>query len=141
MISKSRFYLKVDEGLRRLPKTVRDSKHALPQFAGTKQKMIVAYYDRSRLVLKGSYIRFDSKGYWESEQSGEAVVDLQNAVDGFERARRMKVPDLTMARKAKALAAQHLWKVSDADCDAILADLATGTRHKAIPILRPLRPI
>ncbi len=101
--------------------------------------MIEAYYDRSRLVLKGSYLHFDSKGYWDSEQSDGAEVDLEDAIDRFERAKRMKVPDLTMARKAKALGSQHRWPVSDADCEAILADLAAGTRHKAIPILRPLR--
>ncbi len=77
-----------------MPKTVVDSKHSLPQFAATKQKMIEAYYYRSRLVLKGSFIHFDSQGYGDSEQSEGAEVDLE-AIDRFERAKRMKVPDLT----------------------------------------------
>src|SRR5262245_43823220 len=40
--------------------------------------------------------------------------------------------------KATAQQSQHRWKVTDADREAIVADLIhTGRRHKGIPILRP----
>jgi hypothetical protein len=49
------------------------------------------------------------------------------------------LPDLRMIIKAKAQMSQHRWKVTDADREAIVADLIhTGRRRKGIPILRPM---
>lgn len=140
--SKTR-YLKLDQGIiLRLPKAFGDwkSKHAFPQFAGTKQKIINALYDGGRLDLIGSYIHFDGKGRWDRESSGFAAVDLLDAADRIARAKRMKVPHLPMIIKAEAQRSQHRWKVTDADREAIVADLVeTGRRHKGIPILRGKR--
>ncbi len=67
--------------------------------------MINARYAHGRLDLYGSYIHFDGEGYLDIEQSGYAEVDIDDAVDRIARAKRMRVLDLTMVRKAKALGA------------------------------------
>ena len=138
-VFKTRYYLKVDEGmLRRLPKAFIDwpPKRAFRQFAGTKQKYIEAVYDGGHLDLVGSYVYFDAKGNLDSTALALAAMNYMEAGDDMARAKRMAIPDLRMIIKAKA-ASQHRWKVTDADREAIAADLIhTGRRHKAIPILR-----
>ena len=138
---KTRYYLKLDEGIRRLPKTFLSwqSNHFFRQFAGTKQRIIEALYDGGRLDLHGLYIHFDPKGHWDRKRSQFAVVDVVDAVDRIDRAKRMAVVDLPMIIEAKAQRSQHRWRVTDADREAIVADLIhTGRRHKGIPILRPV---
>ena len=140
---KTRYYLKLDEGIRRLPKTFLSwqSNHVFLQFAGTKQRIIEALYDGGRLDLHGLYIHFDPKGHWDRKRSQFAVVEVVDAVDRIDRAKRMAVVDLPMIIEAKAQRSQHRWQVTDADREAIVADLIlTGRRHKGIPILRPVSP-
>jgi len=89
--------------------------------------------------LHGLYIHFDPKGHWDRKRSQFAVVDVVDAVDRIDRAKRMAVVDLPMIIEAKAQRSQHRWRVTDADREAIVADLIhTGRRHKGIPILRPV---
>ena len=140
---KTRYYLKLDEGIRRLPKTFLSwqSNHFFQQFAGTKQRIIEALYDSGHLDLHGLYIHFDPKGYWDRKRSQFAVVDVVDAADRIDRAKRMAVVDLPMIIKAKAQRSQHKWQVTDADREAIVADLIqTERRRRAIPILHPLSP-
>ena len=103
--------------------------------------MIEALYDGGGLDLHGSYIHFDPKGHWDKKRSQFAVVDVVDAADRIDRAKRMAVVDLPMVKKAKAQRSQHKWQVIDADRGAIVADLIyTGRRHRAIPILHPVSP-
>ena len=135
---KLRYYLKLDEGIRRLPKTFLSSQsnNFFRQFAGTKQRIIEALYDGGGLNLHGLYIHFDAKGHWDRKRSQFAAVDVADAADRIDRAKRMAVVDLPMIIKATAQRSQYKWQVTDADRGAIVADLIyTGRRHKEIPIL------
>ena len=80
-------------------------------------------YDGGRLDLHGLSIHFDPKGHWDRKRSQFAVVDVVDAVDRIDRAKRMAVVDLPTIIEAKAQRSQHRWRVTDADREAIIADL------------------
>ena len=135
---KKRYYLKLDEGIRRLPKAFLNwqSKHFFRQFAGTKQKIIEAEFDGRHLNLHGSYVHFDAKGHLDRVRTSFAAVEVVDAADDIARAKRMAVVDLPMVIKAKARRSQHRWQETDTDREAIVADLIfTRRRHKGNPIL------
>jgi hypothetical protein len=140
MSFKTRYYLKLDDGIRRLPKAFRfdwQSKRAFRQFAGTKQKIIAAEYDGKHLVLHGYHIYFDDQGHLDRNRLNLATASQLDAFNNIKRAKRTMIPDLTVMIKAKAQISQHRWQVTDADRKAIVADLVeTGRLHKSIPILR-----
>ena len=75
------------------------------------------------LDLDELYIYFDPKGHSDKNDTQSAVVEVVDAVDRIDRAKRMAVVDLPMIIEAKAQRSHHRWRVTDADREAIVADL------------------
>jgi hypothetical protein len=137
-----RTYLVAEDGLWRLPKGWSDEPRALPQYAGTRQRLVSVSWWEARESLEcnfepGSYISFDEFGNLDEDAALRSARDWFEAFGLETRARRMKVPDLRMLIQAKKLRAE--WQLCEADLNRILADLIPtyDARHRRIPYVRP----
>jgi hypothetical protein len=87
------------------------------------------------LRISGSYMEFDQEGVRDVRASASAAVYYVEAAELEGRVRRMRVPDLTTARKAHDLRKQVSWKPSDEDHALVEGDTVKVPR-RPIPILR-----
>jgi hypothetical protein len=134
-----RVYIKDDRGvLMRLPKKflAHEGSFKLPQFAGTVQQTITVEWEGNMLLrISGGYMEFDHEGVRDVRASAGAAVYYMEAAELEGRVRRMRVPDLTTARKARDLRKQVSWKPSDEDYALIAGDTVKAPRQP-IPIVR-----
>jgi hypothetical protein len=141
-----RFYIVSKKGLRRLRLNVFNKKVPLPQFAGTRQKVIAVQYERraDRLLLSasGSYYSFDKNGCFvvppeELQDMAECTFWLPDAIRR-EQANSPKVTNLELHRRFRRLKGEQMWAVSEEYRRAIKMDLlgsARPTGSRAIPLL------
>jgi hypothetical protein len=109
-------------------------KFALPELAGTVQKVITVYWQGNTIrLINSSYIEFDADGLWDAMASGERFANWDEGAELGERVKRMKTPDIRTARKARDL--KDTWLLSHEDFALILKDTINPVR-RPIPILR-----
>jgi hypothetical protein len=135
-----RVYIKDDQGtLIRLPKKIFSSDgFKFSQFAGTIQKAITVEWEGHLISrISASYIEFDAEGVRDVRASAAAAAYWYEAAELESRVRRMKVADLSTARKARNLRKQVTWQLSDEDFALIVGDTIKSPR-RPIPILHVL---
>jgi hypothetical protein len=131
-----RFYLFADDGLyrisHRLMEGLAHGKDAIPQYAGTKQRVanVLVEMDDAKPVkidrADGSFLTFDKNGQVHSDlvASGFAAMETYRAL---ERADRMattgKVVDLSPKLKREKWERENRWTPSKQDLDAICDDI------------------
>jgi hypothetical protein len=126
-----RFYIFADAGLQRVSQRVMDGlahgQDAMPQFAGTKQKLanvIVELEGKPARITRadGSFLHFDAAGkvYESLVNSG---FEAMETFDALERSKRIKskVVDLSPKLNREKWEREHQWELSD--LDLISADL------------------
>ena len=146
-----RHYIVTKKGLRRLRLDVFNKRATLPQFAGTRQKVIQVQYERrgDRLLLKasGDYYSFDKNGCFvvppeEKQKIAEEVFWLPDAIRG-ERTNSPKITNMELHRRLRRLKSERTWDLSEEDRRAIEIDLLGSSRpagSRAIPFLEFLTP-
>jgi hypothetical protein len=144
-VSRLRSYVWTDDGPLRLPQRFfRDSEAhpGFPQFAGTEQRVVNAFYDLFvdgvEARFEGSTLPFDTQGQWDRSRSTDAAVEKWNAADQAARIKRAKIVDLSGLRIREAIRRKGRWTLSQDDMDRILFDLLPrdDPRHCAIPIAK-----
>ena len=122
-------------------------KALLPQYAGTQQKTIQATYEwrggHLFLEVRGSYTNFDEDGleYVAEKQLSDAanLFSVSEQIE-LQRSTIPQIADASLYRRVKELKARNRWKPSNANFDAITADLLGASRpagSRAIPVLKP----
>jgi len=69
-------------------------KKRYPQFASTRQKAVLVWFDQTARTISyenGSFIQFDRGGEWDRRSSIAAVFAVLDAADAREQARRQRV--------------------------------------------------
>jgi hypothetical protein len=149
MATHYRFYLITSEGRLRIPVHVIDGLTPVPQYAGTRQREIVAIYECRGaslfLDVRGHYVRFDRRGVCEvSDEDLARAAGLMQVSDEIELQRRENpiVANADLYRRAKKLRSEGQWQPTQEDFAAVTADLMGRSRPpgtKSIPILKPLK--
>jgi hypothetical protein len=136
-----RSYLWSDSGRWRVPRDFLLRRRAFPRFAGTRQRMIHAYFEwrgNSLFVsTSGVLINFDEEGCLE-EGCDKGTIAAMALHDAKRRARRARVGDLVSVRKAQLELGRYRWNPSAGEKARITADLlpSSDARRRAIPLLR-----
>jgi hypothetical protein len=141
-----RFYLRLDEGLRRVTLNAIDKRSAAPRLAGTRQMAIEVLYEwrGSKLFLKarGLYFSFNKRGVADFPvEDLRGAMELVSIDDAITRERRQttKVASIDLRRQEKALESQISWAIPPAELNLIKADLMGKLRPagtSAIPLLK-----
>ena len=85
--------------------------------------------------LSTRYIQFDEFGRWDSFANDTDVINELEGADLMARVRRMRIPDMNTARRAKDFIRAGTWQISAEDTEAVSRD--TVARERApLPILR-----
>jgi hypothetical protein len=141
-----RYYLWTNDGPWRLPVRLHQDlvarKVALPQYAGTKQKILevlARWITRDTLSLKGrgSICSFDADGFWERVPAEELV--------GFfvERAVRKRaggnVVDIQPEIRERRFKQKHLWKPTMSMLRLIEPDFQKVSRTNGVRRVRVLK--
>ena len=144
-----RYYLWADDGPWRLTVQLHqdlfDRKVALPQYAGTKQKVLEVFVrwitsDTYSLKGRGSIFSFDEKGYLEQSPGAELVGWI------VERARQKltggNVVNIEPTLRERRYKREHLWKPTASMLRFIEADFQKASRATGVRRVRVLkRPI
>jgi hypothetical protein len=131
-----RFYIFANDGLQRVSQRVMDGlahgQDAMPQFAGTKQKLanVIVELDEGKPAritrADGSFLHFDAAGKVH-ESLVNSGFEAMETFDALERSRRIKskskVVDLSPKLKREKWEREHRWDLSKDDLDLISADL------------------
>jgi hypothetical protein len=141
-----RHYIVTEKGLRRLNLNVINRKAALPQFAGTRQKVVEVRYEwrGNRLFLKaiGSRFTFDTSGlFGVPREDLKLIPELMSTDEAIrrERTNNPKVANMELHRRSRRLKSEEWWDVPEEDRRAIAADLLGPARPagtRAIPFLK-----
>jgi hypothetical protein len=118
----------------------------LPQFAGTRQKMVqvITVRRNGKLLFRasGTYAEFDQDGRFYVSNSSMLkafqLVETHEAIEK-ERLKNPDVRDLGLRRRWKGLKDKTSWEISAEEREAIVADLLGSERPKgtkAIPLLK-----
>ncbi|MHC4040611.1 hypothetical protein [Bradyrhizobium sp. 23AC] len=130
-----RFYLFAPDGLQRISRRVMDGlcqgRDALPQFAGTKQKVANAIIEvengkPARIVnIEGTYLGFDSAGKIQDSLWRGAVeaMDTHDALERSIRTKGSKVVDLAPKLNRERWQRENRWTPSKHDIDLISEDV------------------
>jgi hypothetical protein len=131
-----RFYIFTDAGLQRISQRVMDGlaqgQDAMPQFAGTKQKVanIIVELEEGKPAritrADGSFLQFDSAGKIHKSlvNSGFKAMETFDALDRSKRIKsKSKVVDLSPKLNREKWEREHRWELSKNDLDLISADL------------------
>jgi len=141
-----RYYLWADDGPWRLPVQMHndlfDRKVALPQYAGTKQKILevfVRWITRDTYSLKGrgSIDTFNADGFMERDRAEElvgwTVERAQQKLTGG------KVVDIEPALGERRYKREHLWKPTASMLRLIEADFQKRPRASGVRRVRVLK--
>ena len=140
---KFRYYVFANDGIWRIPKQ-KLGWEALPQFAGTKQKILNVLYWREGREIKTDFgpdlMAFDAEGRWDRAYSVEGSMAALELADIKARAKRAKVLDLGRVLDAKKRLEAYRWKPTQAEIDQVMLDLLGGNdpRRRSIPYAKPL---
>jgi hypothetical protein len=131
-----RFYLFADDGLQRISQRLMEGlasgKDAIPQFAGTKQKVanVILEVDNTKPVridrADGSYLKFDENGQVNRDlvASGFAAMETYMALERTGRTSPTgKVVDLAPKLNRDKWERENRWTLTQADLDAIADDI------------------
>jgi hypothetical protein len=142
-----RYYISTNQGLRRVAtKVILEEHGTVPQFAGTRQKIVEVVTERRSGELyfraTGSFAEFDEEGrFYISKSRMLSAHKLVQAYEAIEKERRNNpgFVDIGLRRKRKELRNKTQWEISAEEREAIVADLLgpdrpTGTA--AIPLLK-----
>lgn len=141
-----RFYLFATDGLQRISRRVMEGlcqgRDALPQFAGTKQKVANAIIELEngkpiRLAsVEGTYLDFDSAGKIQ-EALWRGLIEAMDTHDAMERSKRAKpstVVDLTPKLNRERWQRENRWTPSQRDLDLICDDVFGRRKGSNIPL-------
>jgi hypothetical protein len=131
-----RFYIFADAGLQRVSQRVMDGlahgQDAMPQFAGTKQKLANVIVDLeegkpARITrADGSFLHFDTAGNVH-ESLVNSGFEAMETFDALERSKRIKskskVVDLSPKLKREKWERDNRWTLSKQDLDLISDDI------------------
>jgi hypothetical protein len=131
-----RFYIFADGGLQRISRRVMEGlvhgSDAMPQFAGTKQKVANVIVDLeegkpARITrADGTFLHFDAGGKVH-ESLVNSGFEAMETYDALERSKRIKskstVVDLSPKLNREKWEREHRWELSKNDLDLISADL------------------
>ena len=141
-----RYYLWADDGPWRLPARLHQDliarTVALPQYAGTKQKIVEVFIGKvgGRPVIveaRGSFYSFNARGCLDASSVSEAV---SIAIDGAKaRAAQGNVFDIGPALRHRRWNDEHIWKPSTSVLLEIDADLEGSSRPRTSRGIRPLK--
>jgi hypothetical protein len=131
-----RFYLFAADGLQRISHRLMEGlahgKDAIPQYAGTKQKVanVVLEVERSKPIkiesAEGSYLTFDENGQVHKDlvASGFAAMETYWALEKVDRtATSRKVVDLSPKLNREKWERENRWKLSELELNAIADDI------------------
>jgi hypothetical protein len=142
-----RYYLWADDGPWRLThhlmQDVVSKKIALPQYAGTKQRIVEAFICKvgghSVLIeARGSFCFFDARGHFDVSSKAEAVAIVLDSAKA--RATRGNVLDIGPALRDRRWKDENIWKPSASILREISADLEGILRPPTSRSIRPLKP-
>ena len=150
-----RHYIVAEEGpLRRVPRGIVEDlvfgKDALPEFAGTRQRVAAAVIENEGskpfriLDVRGTYWHFDDNGRIDAG----LAASFGDWMDSANRSRHRgtgKVVSLVPEIKQRQVEARHRWDVSADEIDRIAADLWPGINGAAVDVttvkgVKPKRP-
>jgi hypothetical protein len=147
----ARHYIATNEGLRRVAnKVIMEDQGALPQFAGTRQKVVYVHtvQREGKLLFRamGQYAEFDQDGRFYLSLATLLRVDRQ--VEAYvaiekERLENGIVRDISLRQKFRKLKDSAAWEISAEEQEAIVMDLLGPDRPKgtkAIPLLKVKYP-
>jgi hypothetical protein len=129
-----RFYIFADDGLQRVSQRVMDGlahgQDAMPQFAGTKQKIanVIVELEEGKPAritrADGIFLHFDAAGKVH-ESLVNSGFEAMETFDALERSKRIKskVVDLSPKLNREKWEREHRWDLSKDDLDLISADL------------------
>jgi hypothetical protein len=129
-----RFYIFADDGLQRVSQRVMDGlahgHDAMPQFAGTKQKIanVIVELEEGKPAritrADGLFLHFDAAGKVH-ESLVNSGFEAMETFDALERSKRIKskVVDLSPKLNREKWEREHRWDLSQDDLDLISADL------------------
>jgi hypothetical protein len=141
-----RYYLWSAEGLQRITqrfhRNLFERTVALPQYAGTKQKIVEAFIQRltSRdysISARGIVYPFDAKGFLDIKALAlEGSLELSRF-----RSTETNIFDLRPSIKRRRFQEQYTWKPSKTMLDDVWSDIDPGRpkKRRRLPLLRPLR--
>jgi len=133
-----RYYLFTEQGLQRISKRLMEGlcrgRDAMPQFAGTNQKIVEVFVEleskkplRMRRVT-GSYLRFDGKGLVHSLANGAIeALDTYRDMEAAKRAPPSKIVDLTPQLNRRKWEREYRWEPSEEQLDLIEKDIWKAT--------------
>jgi hypothetical protein len=139
---KFRYYLFVSDGVWRIS-TRTLSRMVLPQYAGTKQKILDVHFwyegGAIKTEIRPSVMAFDAEGRWDRAYSVQGGLAVLAAADATASAKRMTVADLGPVIDAKERMEAHRWKPTQAEIDRVMLDLLGGNhpRRRHIPYAQP----
>jgi hypothetical protein len=144
-----RFYLFAEGGLQRISQRLMDGlaygKDAMPQFAGTKQKVanVLVEMDNAKPVkiekADGSFLTFDENGQVHKDliASGFAAMETYRALERAERNPETgTVVDLSPKLNREKWERENRWKLSKEDLDLIADDIWKRKRAGAPKVQR-----
>jgi hypothetical protein len=130
-----RFYIFAPDGLQRISHRLMEGlchgEDAMPQFAGTKQKVANVTVEvedgkRARVVnATGTYLHFDARGkvHESLQRGGWEAMETFEALERSKRIRPSKVVDLSPKLNREKWERENHWEPSASDLDLISADL------------------
>jgi hypothetical protein len=130
-----RFYIFAPAGLQRISRRVMEGlchgQDAMPQFAGTKQKIANAIVELedgkpARLLqVEGSYLQFDHTGKVDESLRRSAIEAMEtfDALEQSERIKPSKVINIAPKLNREKWERENRWSPSKEDLDTIAADI------------------
>ncbi|QOZ65965.1 hypothetical protein [Bradyrhizobium arachidis] len=130
-----RFYLFAEDGLKSISQRVMTSlirgKDAMPQYAGTKQKVadVILENEGKKPVrierVQGSYLTFDENGQVHKDlvASGFAALETGMALEEALKKPQTKIVDLTPKLNREKWERENRWTLSKEDLEAIADDI------------------
>jgi hypothetical protein len=141
-----RYYLLSAEGLQRITQRLHrnlfDRIVPLPQYAGTKQKIVEVIIQRLTsanysISARGVVYPFDAKGFLNTKALAlEGSLELSRF-----RSAETNIFDLTPSIKRRRFQERYTWKPSKTLLDDVWIDIDPGRAKKRprLPLLRPIR--
>ncbi|MGY0571668.1 hypothetical protein ACTGJ9_011945 [Bradyrhizobium sp. RDM12] len=130
-----RFYLFAEDGLQSISQRVMTGlirgKDAMPQYAGTKQKVadVILENEGKKPVrierVQGSFLTFDEKGHVHKDlvASGFAALETGMALEEALKKPQNKIVDLTPKLNREKWERENRWTLTKEDLDAIADDI------------------
>ena len=139
-----RYYVCSSGGLQRITQRLHrdlfDRAVALPQYAGSKQKVLEVLIKRLTgthysITARGIVYPFDAGGFLDMKaKAGKGPIEISRF-----RSAQTNVVDLNPSIKRRRFRQEYTWEPSKKMLDAVWADVEPrrAKRHRRLPLLRP----